>query len=90
MAIDCVPPFLRLVVITRLPLKLIAASGRNATCKDMLPWGPSVMGNAGLTTINSGRVLDTLRIDTVCRPPLVTTIEAVGLVVFTGTDPKLS
>jgi hypothetical protein len=28
--------------------------------------------------------------ETVCRLPLVTTIETAGLVVFTGTDPKLS
>ena len=48
------------------------------------------MGTAGLTTINSGRVLETLRIETLCRLPLVTTIEAAGLVVFTVNDPKLN
>jgi hypothetical protein len=73
-----------------LPLKVFAASGWNTTWKDALPWGPSLMGIAGLVTINSGRLLETCRIETVCRPLLVTTTVAVELFVFTVTDPKLS
>ncbi len=48
------------------------------------------MGIAGLMTINSGRLLETCRIETVCWPLLVTTTVAAELGVFTVTDPKLS
>jgi len=48
------------------------------------------MGIAGLITINSGRLLETCRIETVCPPLLVTTTVAAALEVFTETDPKLS
>src|SRR5229473_5138184 len=73
-----------------LPLKVFAASGWNTTWKDALPCGPSVMGIAGLITINSGRLLATCRIETACPPLLVTTTAAAALVVLTVTDPKLS
>jgi murein L,D-transpeptidase YcbB/YkuD len=48
--------------------------------------GERDIGIAGLMTINSGRLLETCRIDTVCPPLLVTTTVAAGLVVFTVTD----
>jgi len=48
------------------------------------------MGIAGLMTINSGRVLETCRIETACPPLLVTTTVAAELELFTETDPKLS
>jgi hypothetical protein len=35
--IDCVPPFVRLVLKTMLPVKVLAASGWNTTWKDALP-----------------------------------------------------
>ena len=73
-----------------LPLKVFAASGWNTTWKDALPCGPSVMGIPGLMTINSGRLLETCRIETACPPLLVTTTVAAELGVFTVTDPKLS
>ena len=47
-------------------------------------------GIAGLITTNSGRLLETCRIETVCPPLLVTTTVAAELVVLTVTDPKLS
>ena len=47
-------------------------------------------GMAGLITINSGRLLDTCRIETVCPPLFVTTTVAAELAVLTETDPKLS
>ena len=81
---------MRFVLKTMLPLKVFAASGWNATWKDALSWGLSVMGIAGPMTINSGRLLETCRIDTVCPPLLVTATVAAELVVFTATDPKLS
>jgi len=48
------------------------------------------MGIAGLMTINSGRLLETCRIETLCPPLLVMTTVAAELAVFTVTDPKLS
>ena len=48
------------------------------------------MGNAGTRTTNSRSLLETCRIETVCRPLLVMTTDAAGLTVFTVTDPKLS
>ena len=48
------------------------------------------MGIAGLKTINSGRLLETCRIETACPPLLVTTTVAAELDAFTETDPKLS
>ncbi len=48
------------------------------------------MGIAGLMTINSGRLLETCRIETACPPLLVTTTVVTELSVFTVTDPKLS
>ena len=48
------------------------------------------MGIAGLMTTNSGRLLETCRIETAWPPLLVTTTLAAELVVFTVTDPKLS
>ena len=48
------------------------------------------MGIAGLKTINSGRLLETCRIETACPPLLVTTTVAAELDMFTETDPKLS
>jgi hypothetical protein len=48
------------------------------------------MGSAGPMTINSGRLLETCRIETACPPLLVTTTFAAELVVVTVTDPKLS
>jgi hypothetical protein len=82
-------PPLRLVLRVMLPLKVSAASGWNITWKDALPWAPSVMGIAGLRTINSGRLLEACRIETVCPLLLVTTTLAAELDVFTVTDPKL-
>jgi len=49
-----------------------------------------MMGIAGLMTINSGRLLETCRIETLCPPLLVMTTVAAELAVFTVTDPKLS
>ena len=49
-----------------------------------------MMGIAGLMTINSGRLLETCRIETLCPPLLVMTTVAAELAVFTLTDPKLS
>lgn len=73
-----------------LPLYVSAATGRNTTCKDTLPWGASDIGNAGLVTINSGRLLNTCWIEITCRLLFVTTTVAAALVVFVVTDPKLS
>lgn len=84
------PPFMRLALKTMVPLNVAAASGWNTTWKDALPWGPSVMGSAGPMTINSGRLLETCRIETACPPLLVTATVAAELEVFTVTDPKLS
>ena len=47
-------------------------------------------GRAGLITTNSGRLLETCRIETLCPPLLVTTTVAAELDVLTKTDPKLS
>ena len=47
-------------------------------------------GIAGLITINSGRLLETCRIETLCPPLFVTTTVAAGLAVLTEIDPKLS
>jgi len=46
------PPDVRLVLSTMLPLKVTAASGWNMTWKNALAWGLSVMGNAGTITTN--------------------------------------
>lgn len=48
------------------------------------------MGIAELMTINSGRLLETCRIERAWLPLLVTKTLAAELVVFTVTDPKLS
>src|SRR5580765_2837693 len=48
------------------------------------------MGIAGLMTTNSGRLLETCRIETAWPPLLVTKTLAAELDVFTVTDPKLS
>src|ERR1700751_2667843 len=47
------------------------------------------MGIAGQRKINSGRLLETCRIERVCPLLLVTTTLAAELDVFTVTDPKL-
>ena len=73
-----------------LPLKVCAAFGRNATWMDTLLPGLSVSGSAGAATINSGRLLVTLVIATLRQFPFVTTMDLAALVVFTGSDPKLS
>jgi len=41
-------------------------------------------------TINSGRLLDTRKIDTVWQPVFATTMVAAVLLVFRVTDPKLN
>ena len=49
-----------------------------------------MIGVAGLMTTNSGRLLETCRIERASPPLLVTTTVAAELVVLTVTDPKLS
>src|SRR5208337_3089233 len=85
-----VSPSGRMKPITILPLKLCAAFGWKTTCKDTRPPPLSVMGSAGLETINSARLLDTCMIETLRRLLLVTTRVSAALCVFTATDPKLS
>ena len=49
-----------------------------------------MIGIVGQMTINSGRLLETCRIDVLCPPLLVSTTVAAGLMVLTLTDPKLN
>jgi hypothetical protein len=52
--------------------------------------GLSAMGSEGMITINSGRLLATCWMVTLCRALLVITTVAPVPVVFTVTEPKLS
>src|SRR5271170_3750784 len=57
---------------------------------DALPCPARVMGMEGLTTMNSGTVLEMRVTETGCRLSLVRTTVPAELVVFILTEPKLS
>ena len=75
---------------TILLLYVVAASGLNVTWKVAMACGPRVKGKEYPLTVNSGRLLETPRIEMGNRPLFVTVTAIAELVVLTGTDPKLS